>query len=165
MRIIGIDPGTYKTGFGIIDEHRSAVKYIASGCLESRAKLVSVRYEEIYKQLIAVLDEYKPDICSIESPFMYQNPKVAMRLGEIRGVLILSAIQFKLETVEYSPLEVKKSVVGYGRADKSQVRKMVMALLNLKSLSGVTDISDALALALCHVHNKKSIRQYMIKKL
>ncbi len=86
-----------------------------------------------------------------------------MRLGEVRGVLILSAVQAGCDVYEYSPLEVKQSVVGYGRADKDQVRKMVKALLSLRSLQKESDVSDALALALCHAHNKNSIRYQLTK--
>jgi crossover junction endodeoxyribonuclease RuvC len=165
VRVIGIDPGTYQTGFGIIDDDNGHLSYVASGCLESRAQQVSKRYESIYSQLVAVLEEYKPQMCAVESAFYYKNPQVTMRLGEIRGIVILSAIQWKMDIVEYSPLEVKKSVVGYGRADKTQVRKMVKALLGLKTISGANDVSDALAIAICHIHNRKSITRYLIKTI
>ncbi len=158
MRIIGIDPGTYRTGYGIVDTLRGVTKFVACGCLESKAEHTSERYFSIYEQLVSVIEQYQPQCCSIESTFYYKNQKVVMRLGEVRGVLILSAVQAGCEVFEYSPLEVKKSVVGYGRADKDQVRKMVMALLALKQIPKQNDVSDALALALCHVHNRNSIR-------
>jgi len=165
VRIIGIDPGTYRTGFGIIDEDKGNVSVVACGCLEDRGKLVSKRYFSIYEQLSEVVKLYKPDCCSIESTFYYKNPKVTMRLGEIRGVLILTAVQAGMDIFEYAPLVVKQSVVGYGRADKSQVQKMVKALLGLSKLPKFNDVSDALALALCHVHNRKSVRRSVVKSV
>lgn len=158
MRIIGIDPGTYRTGYGIIDTIRGENTFVDCGCIESRAQHTSERYFSIYEQLVSVIKQYQPQCCSIESTFFYKNQKVVMRLGEVRGVLILSAVQAGCEVYEYSPLEVKKSVVGYGRADKEQVHKMVKTLLSLKTIPKENDVSDALALALCHVHNKNSIR-------
>lgn len=163
MRIIGIDPGTYRTGYGIIDAEGSSYTMVDCGCLESRAQHTSERYFTIYKHLVEVVQRYSPDCCSIESTFYAHNPKVVMRLGEVRGVLILSAVQAGCEVFEYTPLQVKKSVVGYGKAQKDQVHKMVKALLSVQKLPKANDVSDALALALCHAHNRKSILNHLIK--
>jgi len=165
VRIIGIDPGTYRTGYGIIDESGGKMKTVAFGCIECTDKVVSQRYLEIYDQIIAIIKEFQPDQCAIESAFFFKNPKVLMRLGEIRGALILSAAQGGLEIFEYSPLEVKKSVTGYGKADKSQVHKMVKMILAIDKIDGANDVSDALALAICHVHNKKSFKLKIIKTI
>lgn len=165
MRIIGIDPGTYRTGFGVLDENKGNLRVVACGCLESTADRISERYFSIYEQLSKVVFEYKPDCCAIEGAFFSRNPKVITRLGEIRGVIILSAAQMGIEIVEYSPLEVKQSVVGYGRADKSQVHKMVKRILRVDTIPKINDVSDALALALCHVHNKNSIKRRLLKTL
>jgi len=165
VRIIGIDPGTYKTGYGIIDVINNEHKIVSCGCLESRDQKSSNRYFSIYQQVTEVINEYQPHQCSIESTFFYKNPKVVMRLGEIRGVLILSAVQAGLDVFEYTPLEVKKSVVGYGKADKEQVRKMIKMLLSLKKIPKQNDVSDALAIALCHAHNKNSVKYQLVKKI
>ena len=157
MRIIGLDPGTYRTGYGIVDVHGSVFSPVSYGCLESKNTKVEFRYLSIFQQLKDVLDEHKPECCAIEKPFLYLNPKVAMRLSEIRGVLILSIAQLGFSVHEYAPLEIKKAVVGYGRADKSQVGKMVKTLLALKNIPKFDDTSDALAVAICHAHRQKSI--------
>ena len=165
MRIIGIDPGTYKTGYGIIDVMNNEHKIVSCGCLESRDSESSKRYFSIYRQITEVIDKFKPNQCAIESTFFYKNQKVVMRLGEVRGVLILSAVQAGLDVFEYSPLEVKKSVVGYGKADKEQVRKMIKMILSLKELPKPNDVSDALGIALCHAHNKNSVKFQLVKKI
>lgn len=165
MRIIGIDPGTYRTGYGIIDVINNENKIVSCGCLESRDAKSSKRYFSIYQQITDVIKEYKPQQCAIESTFFYKNPKVVMRLGEIRGVLILSAVQTGIDVFQYTPLEVKKSITGYGRADKEQVRKMVKMLLSLTKIHKANDVSDALAIALCHRHNNNSIKYRIIKNI
>lgn len=139
------------------------MKTVAFGCIECADKVASLRYLEIYNQIIDVINRFQPDHCAIESTFFFKNPKVLMRLGEVRGALILSAAQAGLEIFEYSPLEVKQSVAGYGRADKSQIHKMVKMILKIDNISGTNDVSDALALAICHVHNKKSLKLKIIK--
>ncbi len=165
MRIIGIDPGTYRTGYGIIDDEGAKRRVVSYGCIENKSKRSSERYLAIYNRLLDVIREYKPQHCSIESTFFLKNPKVVMRLGEVRGVLILAAVQEGLEVFEYPPLKVKQSVVGYGRADKNQVAKMVKSMLALKELPKPDDVSDALALALCHIHNRKTIRLNLVKTI
>ena len=165
MRIIGIDPGTYKTGYGIIDVINNEHKIVSCGCLESRDPHSSNRYFSIYQQITEVIKEHNPHQCAIESTFFYKNQKVVMRLGEVRGVLILSAVQAGLDVFEYTPLEIKKSVVGYGKADKEQVRKMIKMLLSLKKIPKQNDVSDALAIALCHAHNKNSLKYQLVKKI
>jgi len=165
VRIIGIDPGTYTTGYGIIDNEGGTTRVVAYGCITNKSKRSSERYLAIYSALLDIIREYKPQHCSIESTFFLKNPKVVMRLGEVRGVLILAAVQEGLEVFEYPPLKVKQSVVGYGKADKNQVGRMVKSILALKELPKPDDVSDALALALCHVHNRKTIKLNLVKTI
>ncbi|MCB1196626.1 crossover junction endodeoxyribonuclease RuvC [bacterium] len=157
MRIIGLDPGTYRTGYGIIDVKGSAYLPVSYGCLESKEVRISGRFLSIYDQLKEILSLHKPECSVVESPFLHRNPKVSMQLSEVRGVLILSLAQLGVEIAEYSPLEIKKAIVGYGRADKTQVGKMVKTLLNLPHIPRFNDTSDALAAALCHAQRQKSI--------
>lgn len=163
MRILGIDCGSARTGFGFIDsdgEHHSVVTF---GAIRSHPKQsFPHRLQGIYSELLSLIEKHHPDEVAVEEVFYATNVKSALKLGHVRGVVLLAAIQAGLPISEYSPLEVKSSVVGYGRAEKSQVQEMVKVLLRLKEIPQPDDAADALALTICHAHHRateKRIRE------
>lgn len=157
MIIIGIDPGTIVTGYGIIKSQSSSIRRISSGVIKlSGAKLLSEKLEVIYDELVKIIKLYNPDEFAIETAFYGKNVQSAMKIGYARGVSILAAVHNKIPVSEYSPREIKKSVVGKGAASKEQVSYMIKTLLNLKAVKMQLDESDALATALCHSFRMKS---------
>ncbi len=164
MRILGVDPGSVQTGFGVIHEEQASLSYLASGVIRtSPASSIPSRLKRIYGELKIVMECYRPDVVSIENIFVARNVRSALKLGHARGVAILAAVNNGLEVVEYTPAEVKKTLAGSGRAEKSQVQHMVRALLALSELPEPYDASDALALAICHSHSREMKR--MMKAL
>lgn len=159
MKILGIDPGSISCGYGLIQKletrsQKSEIKYISSGRIVLPVKRhLYVRLKELYTSLVDVISEYKPDEIVIEKIFFAKSARVALSLGHTRGVVLLAASLTGISIYEYSALEVKKAVVGYGRADKNQVQKLVMKILNIKHPLS-SDSADALALAICHVNTK-----------
>ncbi len=151
MIIIGIDPGTVVTGVGIVQVSGNVLKRLYSGVINlSSSKSIPQRLEIIYKELSAIIKKYKPDEFAIETAFYGKNVQSAMKIGYARGVSILAAIHNNLIVSEYSPREVKKSVVGKGSASKQQVSYMIESLLSIKNSKLKADESDALAIAVCH---------------
>jgi crossover junction endodeoxyribonuclease RuvC len=151
MIIIGIDPGTVVTGVGIVQVSGNALKRLYSGVINlPSSKPIPQRLEIIYKELSSLIKKYKPDEFAIETAFYGKNVQSAMKIGYARGVSILAAIHNNLIISEYSPREVKKSVVGKGAASKQQVSYMIGSLLSLKNAKLKADESDALAIAVCH---------------
>lgn len=158
MIIIGVDPGTIITGYGIIEYARNSLTTIEHGVI----KLPSVaslpqKLDIIYKKLCELLEQYHPDELAIETAFYGKNVQSAMKIGYARGVSILAAVHNKIPVAEYSPREVKKSVVGNGAASKEQVQYMINSLLSIKKKKMPFDESDALAVALCHSFRIKSL--------
>ncbi len=163
MRILGIDPGSITCGYGLIQKLDSGlycgkVKYIASGKLSiSSKKDLHIRLKELYLSLADIFSEYEPDEIAIEKIFFAKGAKAALSLGHARGVVLLAASLTGKPIFQYSPVEVKKAVAGYGRADKHQVQRMVRGILGIRcELS--SDSADAIALALCHANTK----QYLV---
>jgi crossover junction endodeoxyribonuclease RuvC len=157
MIILGIDPGTRITGYGIIRYTNNNFVRIASGLITLPAeKTIPERLEIIYRDLSKLFKRYKPDEFAIETAFYGKNVQSAMKIGYARGVSILCSLHNKVPASEYSPREVKKSVVGKGAASKEQVSFMIKTLLNIKSEKMKVDESDALAIALCHAFRMKS---------
>jgi crossover junction endodeoxyribonuclease RuvC len=151
MRIIGIDPGIAITGYGIIDKKGSSFRPVNYGQITTEAGQDTFkRLVSIYNDLIRIFDEYKPECAAVEELFFNKNVKTAMIIGQARGVAILAAANAGLDIHEYTPLQVKQAVVGYGRAQKKQVQLMVKLLLNLGDIPRPDDVADALAVALCH---------------
>ncbi len=169
MIILGIDPGTNITGYGIIRQNYSANRRIASGSIKLSPKLnLPQKLEIIYNELDSLIKNYKPDEFAIETAFYGKNAQSAMKIGYARGVSILAATHNKIPTSEYSPREIKKSVVGKGAASKQQVYFMVKNLLDMKKEKMKFDETDALAVALCHAFrlrkpgsNKKSWKSFI----
>ena len=154
FRILGIDPGSDTTGWGVVDAARGACKLVAFGTVRTSAK------ESFGKRLLLISDgineviaNYQPDVCSIEEAFYAANVKTALKLGQVRGAIMVTAARAGLEIHEYAPRLVKKSVVGYGAAEKHQVGEMVRLLLNLVTVPTPHDAADALAIAICHLHH------------
>lgn len=160
MIILGIDPGTRITGYGIVKYNNNTFLRIANGSINLPAKKsIPERLQIIYYEINKIIKKYKPDHFAIETAFYGKNVQSAMKIGYARGVSILCALHNNLSANEYSPREVKKSVVGKGAASKDQVAFMIKTLLNIKSEKIKIDESDALAIALCHALRMKSLPQ------
>ena len=154
MRVMGIDPGSLCTGYGIVEETGGRLTSVHFGSIASKAKSpFEQRLKSIYDGLASMIKEFQPDAIAVEDIFFATNAKSTIKLGQTRGVALLAAAQAEITLAEYTPLEVKQSVVGYGRADKRQVRDMVTAILKLQQKPEPLDVSDALAVAICHLHS------------
>ncbi|WP_339799687.1 crossover junction endodeoxyribonuclease RuvC [uncultured Marinobacter sp.] len=154
--ILGVDPGSRITGYGIIRTQGRVTEYIDSGCIRVGERPMAERLQVIFQSLGTLIGEYRPDEFAIEQVFMARNPDSALKLGQARGVAIVSAANSGLAVHEYSARQVKQAVVGTGAADKSQVQHMVQMLLSL-SRKPQADAADALAIALCHAHMSQSL--------
>jgi crossover junction endodeoxyribonuclease RuvC len=154
VRVFGIDPGSVRTGYGCIETHGSRHRLIVCGALgmPARAQFPD-KLVAIYRGLTELLASVQPDCVAVENVFHAANARSALLLGHARGVTILAAREAGLPVIEYSPAEVKRAVVGYGRAEKSQVQQMVKLLLGLDAPPSPHDVADALAIAICHLHS------------
>ncbi len=161
MRVLGIDCGGEYTGFGIVEMDSAAqLRCVACGAIQlSPRDALARRLAQIYEQLCSLIRTHHPDEVAIEGIFYALNVKSALKLGQVRGVAMLAAAAAGLEVAEYSPLTIKSSVVGYGRAEKQQVQHMVTRLLGLNEPPEPMDASDALAIAICHLHTAGTIRR------
>lgn len=149
--ILGIDPGTQVTGFGIVKGEKHT-QYIASGCIRTKTNTIPSRLQEIYQGVSEIIGHYQPDTLAIEQIFVAHNVSATLKLGQARGVVILACVQQNLAVYEYTPNRIKQTVVGVGHAQKKQVQYMVKKLLNLSGIPP-SDAADALAVALCHIHS------------
>ncbi|WP_303286453.1 crossover junction endodeoxyribonuclease RuvC [Marinobacter sp. SS8-8] len=154
--ILGVDPGSRTTGYGVIRVEGRHIEYIDSGCIRVGEKPMAERLQTIFQSLATLIGEYRPEEFAIEQVFMARNPDSALKLGQARGAAIVSAANSGLAVHEYSARQVKQAVVGRGGADKSQVQHMVQVLLSL-SRKPQADAADALAIAMCHAHMSQSI--------
>ncbi len=151
MRILGIDPGYAILGYGIIDVEGNHFKAIEYGAVTTEAGMdMPDRLKVLYNGLMEIIDKYNPQQASIEELFFNTNNKTAILVGQARGVAILACANSGLEIFEYTPLQIKQGLVGYGRADKKQIQQMVKIMLNLKQVPKPDDTADALAAAICH---------------
>ena len=156
MRILGIDPGFAITGYSIIDYQGNKFKLIDSGAVTTKAGVsFPLRLTKIYDDLSIIIDEYKPDAISVEELFFNNNVKTAINVAQARGVVLVVGCQKQIPTYEYTPLQIKQAVAGYGRADKIQVQKMVKAILNVEKLPKLDDTTDSMAAAICHAHSAR----------
>lgn len=154
MRILGIDPGYAIVGTGIVDYVGNKFKTIDYRAVTTEANTpFEIRLKKIYDDISEIIDLYKPDFVSIEELFFNNNAKTAIAVGQARGVIILAAVNKGVPIFEYTPLQVKQAIVGYGRAEKKQVQQMTKALLFLNEIPKPDDVADALALAICHAHS------------
>lgn len=155
-RILGIDPGSRITGFGVVEMDANQHQYITSGCIRTQGDALAERLKDIFDGLLEIVATYKPDEMAIERVFMHRNADSALKLGQARGAAICACTTHSLPVHEYSPREIKQAVVGKGSASKEQVQHMVQAMLSL-STSPQADAADALAAALCHAHMSQGL--------
>jgi crossover junction endodeoxyribonuclease RuvC len=154
MRVLGIDPGVAIVGFGVVDFIRQKLTPVQYGCITTEANTdSSLRLQQIYHTTLQLIDRYQPQVMAIEKLFFNRNVTTALAVGQARGVLILAAMERGLEVAEYTPLQVKQSIAGYGKADKKQVQEMVKMFLRFKDIPKPDDAADALAIAICHSHS------------
>lgn len=153
LRIMGIDPGSRKTGFGIIDIIQNKPHYIASGVIKLDGDDLAQRLARIFTDLQTLIQQYQPTIVAVEEVFMANNASSALKLGQARGAAITAVAIHQLPVAEYAARKIKQTIVGYGQAEKDQVQQMVMQLLKLNKKPQV-DAADALAAALCHFHHQ-----------
>ena len=150
-RVLGIDPGSRTTGYGIVDVAGSAVRYVDSGCIRLAGEAIPLRLMKIHRAIEELVSTYRPQEFAIEAIFVHKNPNSALKLGQARGVAICAAVVAQLPVSEYAAKSIKQAVVGKGGAEKTQVQHMVKILLN-RSGALQSDAADALAVALTHAH-------------
>ena len=161
MRVFGIDPGSERTGYGCVETDGRRHRMVTCGAIAAAAgDSFPRRLARIHQELSALLSRCRPEYVAVEDLFYSSNARSALKLGHARGVAILAAIEAGCEVVEYSPAEVKRAVVGYGRADKRQVQQMITLLLGLDAPPSPHDAADALAVAICHVHSGLGARDW-----
>jgi crossover junction endodeoxyribonuclease RuvC len=152
MLVLGVDPGSRNTGYGLVEKKNNIITCIQAGTISSQGEIPF--YERIYKifhSMVEIIEHYRPEEMAIEDVFFAKNVKSSLKLGHARGAALIAAVQCNVKVFEYSPLEIKKSVVGYGRATKDQICSMIQVLLRLNKKFG-PDTSDALATAICHLN-------------
>jgi len=155
MRVLGIDPSVRSTGFGVIEYSQNSYTVLGYGVIKPSRRLpFHHKINEIKNQIEKLISTYSPDEVAIENPFYAQNIKTAITLGQVRGATLVAIASQDCSLHEYSPLEIKKAVTGYGRADKNQVKTMVKALLHIEDEKIEADASDALAAAICHLNSR-----------
>ena len=154
MKILGIDPGMAIVGYSIVDFDGTDVVLLNSGSIKtSKNNTESQRLLEIFEDITKIIEKYKPDIASIEKLFFFKNQKTVMPVAAARGVLMMALEKCSIPTFEYTPMEVKQTLTGYGRADKKEVGQMVKIALNCEVLPSLDDTVDAMAIAICHTRN------------
>ena len=164
MRIFGIDPGSERTGFGCVETDGRRHRLVACGAIVAAAgDTFPHRLARIHRELTAQLTTCRPDCVAIENLFHANNARSALKLGHARGVAMLAAIEAGCDIVEYTPAEVKRAVVGYGRAEKQQVQQMITLILGLDKAPKPFDVSDALAVAICHLHAMSPVMKVALK--
>lgn len=164
MKILGIDPGIAIVGYSIVECEGNNYRALEYGCITTDSKMdFPDRLKLVYDEISNIIDEHKPDDLAIEELFFNKNVKTAIMVGQARGVEILAAKNKGLEIFEYTPLQIKQAVVGYGRAEKHQVQEMVKMLLNLKTIPKPDDAADALAVAMCHGSSLKFKDDFRMK--
>jgi crossover junction endodeoxyribonuclease RuvC len=157
VKIFGIDPGSDRTGYGCVESSGSRHRLVTCGILSAPARATfPEKLLVIHRGLKALLERHRPECMAIENIFYAKNVRSALKLGHARGVALLAASEASIPVVEYSPAEIKRSVVGYGRAEKAQVQAMMKLLLGLDAAPSPHDVADALAVALCHIHTSTS---------
>lgn len=162
-RILGIDPGSRITGFGVIDVDPAGTRYVTSGCVRATGEDLASRLHEIFRGIGEIVDTHRPQQMAIERVFMHRNADSALKLGQARGAAICAATSHAISVTEYAPREIKQAVVGTGSAAKHQVQHMVCALLGL-AMAPQADAADALAVALCHGHVSQTLGRAGLKR-
>lgn len=163
MRVLGVDPGLAITGFAVVAENENNAIPVSYGCIRTSPKEEHYkRLLTIYEDLTEIINKYEPEVAVVEKLFFNKNVSTALKVGEARGVVLLAIAKANIPIYEYTPLQVKQSLVGYGRADKQQVQYMVKAEFNLKETPSPDDVADACAIALTHIRSRK--HQELIKE-
>jgi crossover junction endodeoxyribonuclease RuvC len=161
LRVLGIDPGFARTGYGVIDDDGRKISSVGYGVIETHVgEDFSCRLKFLAQELSKILNKYKPDLVAVEELFFCKNVKTALLVGQARGVILLSIIQKNLPLLEFTPLQIKQAISSYGRADKRQVQQMVKLLLNLKEIPQPDDAADALAIAVCGANSKNALKLF-----
>lgn len=154
MRILGIDPGTAITGYGVLDQTGNRLTPQTFGVIRTPADMeMPLRLTVIFRELTEIIAKYQPEAIAVEQLFFNKNVRTAITVAQARGVVLLAAAQTELAIAEYTPLQVKMAVVGFGCAEKKQVQEMVKVLLSLETIPRPDDAADALAIAICHAHS------------
>lgn len=153
--ILGIDPGSRITGYGLIMAERQQYRFVHCGTIKCTQQKLSERLTEIYKQMTALIEEFQPQMAAIEKVFVSRNVDSALKLGQARGAAIVACCQQQIELSEYSPREIKQAIVGYGNADKNQIQQMTSRILNIAVQTA--DAADALAIAICHANYSQAL--------
>lgn len=163
MRIIGLDPGTATTGFSIIERNGAKIRLLDYGCIKTKSALKpAIRLQQIAEDLNHLLKKWQPQKASVEKIFFKKNIKTAISVAQARGVLLQKLTENNIELSEYTPLEIKNSVCGYGRADKAMIQKMIQIILGMKKPPQPDDAADAIAAAVC-LANSLALQQALIK--
>lgn len=156
MIILGIDPGIAIVGYGVVEYKGNKFRTIDYGAITTKAHTkLDLRLLSVYDELCEIIHKYKPDAISIEELFFNTNVKTAITVAHARGVIVLAAARSGVPTFEYTPLQIKQALTGYGRADKQQMQNMVKIMLNLNAVPKPDDVADALAVAICHAHSAR----------
>lgn len=156
MIILGIDPGTATTGFGVIEKQGNKLRHIDYGCIETKPNIqMPDRLELIRQEAEKIIKTYKPDNLACEELFFFKNSKTVITVAQSRGVVIVTGRKNKIPVFEYTPLQIKQALTGYGRAEKMQIQRMVKMLLKLNKIPKPDDAADALAVAICHANSEK----------
>jgi crossover junction endodeoxyribonuclease RuvC len=160
MRILGIDPGTSLTGFGVIEETAGEIAVVAYGVITTESQTpMPERLREIHRELEQIISLHAPQAAAVERLFFQRNVRTALAVGQARGVVLLALAQAGLPVAEYTPPEVKQAVTGFGGADKRQIQEMVRVLLRLADIPRPDDAADALAIAICHAHSARWVQR------
>jgi crossover junction endodeoxyribonuclease RuvC len=163
MRVLGIDPGSQTTGWGVVEGDGRKYSLVEFGAIRAASSLsFPARLLRMCTGIEEIIEKHQPDACALEDAFLASNVKVSMKLGQVRGVVLLVAERSALDIHEYSPRLVKQSVVGYGNAEKHQVQEMVRLLLSLRSVPAPHDAADALAVAICHFHHAQFAKKIAV---
>lgn len=161
MRVIGVDPGTATTGYGVVDYVQGKESLVSYGTIRTAADMpMELRLLKIHREFNTLLEQYQPEAVAIEELFHHKNAKTVISVAQSRGVLLVTAAARELELAEYTPLQVKQAVSGYGNADKKQVQIMVQKILHMEQVAKPDDAADALAIAICHIHSCRMGRIY-----
>jgi crossover junction endodeoxyribonuclease RuvC len=156
MRVIGVDPGTAITGWGVVEGEDNHLSLVATGVITTSAGIpLPKRLQMIYQGLTLLIEQWQPEASAVEELFFSKNAKTALAVGQGRGVALLALANANLSIAEYKPLEVKQAITGYGGADKWQMQQMVKLLLSLDEIPRPDDAADALAVAICHLHSAR----------
>ncbi|MDD4179228.1 MAG: crossover junction endodeoxyribonuclease RuvC [Candidatus Margulisbacteria bacterium] len=165
MLTLGIDPGTAITGYGLVRQQGDKLVHVSCGCIITTPKdSPQARLAKIYHEVKEIIAKYNPNIIAIERLYFGENTKTAMAVGQARGLSLLAAAEGKVPVYEYTPLEVKLALTGYGRAEKKQIQQMVRILLKLPDVPKPDDAADALAIAICHLNSYKLRKETLVRQ-